>query len=551
MHDWTRRRGGHHGVTGIIPGVMISLIVAGLCALPGIHGARAATISVTTVDDELNLDGDCSLREAIAAANGDTPVDGCAAGAGLDIVTVPAGLYVLALAGAGEDGGLTGDLDITSDLDLAGAGAGVTVIDGASLDRVVDVDPAAAGVKVEIRGVTIQNGLAPQQGTLSSGGGVLNRGALTMTECAIRKNTGVALGTFGGGIFNFGSLTVDRCSVVDNDGNTGGGIYSHTGSDLLVRDSTVSGNSVGAYGGGINNRGSAMVENSTISGNTAFSGGGIKSWSTMTISSSTVTGNFATWGGGVNQSGGPVTLENTIVAMNMVSGGGGDCIGSTSSAGHNLDSDGTCLLVAGGDLSGADPLLGPLADNGGPTSTHALLDGSPAIDAASAMCPPPGTDQRGVARPQGAGCDMGSFEHVQVTMVDIDIRPGSFPNNINLDIPGVVPVAILSSETFDAGNVDGSTLAFSGSRARLRGRSGLEDSLEDVDGDGDLDLVAHFPIDQLGLTPESTMAVLNGELFDSTRIQGTDSVRIVPDQATAKEGRARRSRRVRSFRQRR
>src|SRR2546421_4431211 len=139
--------------------------------------AGATTIAVNTANDELAVDGNCSLREAISAANADAGVDGCPAGSGADTIVVPAGTYALSIAGAGEDANVSGDLDITSDLTIGGAGRAATIIDGAGLDRVVDVDPALAGVSVEISGVTIRRGLAP--GALAAfGGGVQNAGTL-------------------------------------------------------------------------------------------------------------------------------------------------------------------------------------------------------------------------------------------------------------------------------------------------------------------------------------------------------------------------------------
>ena len=103
-----------------------------------------------------------------------------------------------------------------------------------------------------------------------------------------------------------------------------------------------------------------------------------------------------------------MTLKNTIVANSAPDD---DCAGNlVTSNGSNIDSDGTCSLVAAGDLPNTNPQLGPLADNGGPTQTLALLAGSPAIDAGSGDCPPPATDQRGVTRPQGAACDIGAYE---------------------------------------------------------------------------------------------------------------------------------------------
>jgi len=119
-----------------------------------------------------------------------------------------------------------------------------------------------------------------------------------------------------------------------------------------------------------------------------------------------VAGNTTTTGGAIWSIAAAPTLKNTIIAYNS----GGNCSGAMASSGHNLEDANTCSLTAAGDLVNTDPILGPLADNGGPTWTHALLDGSPAINAGSGDCPPPAADQRGVARPQGAACDIGVFE---------------------------------------------------------------------------------------------------------------------------------------------
>jgi hypothetical protein len=163
-----------------------------------------------------------------------------------------------------------------------------------------------------------------------------------------------------------------------------------------------------------------------VSGNTAScsgtgcvaAGGGLtnRSDATLTLTNSTVSGNTvscsgascATQGGGLINVSGTVTLQNTIVAKQLA---GPDCAGLITSNGFNLDSDNTCQLTQPGDKPNvSNPLLGPLANNGGPTQTHALLPGSPAIDAVTSGCPPPNTDQRGVARPQGAACDIGAVE---------------------------------------------------------------------------------------------------------------------------------------------
>lgn len=134
----------------------------------------------------------------------------------------------------------------------------------------------------------------------------------------------------------------------------------------------------------------------------------------MTLTNVTINANAAvTDGGGIFvDSASSVAMKNTIIAN---SSGAPDCTGTTiTSPGHNLDSDNSCSLTGAGDLPDRDPLLGPLASNGGPTQTHALNAGSPAIDAADNVgCP--STDQRGVARPQGPTCDIGAFELQQAT----------------------------------------------------------------------------------------------------------------------------------------
>jgi hypothetical protein len=120
------------------------------------------------------------------------------------------------------------------------------------------------------------------------------------------------------------------------------------------------------------------------------------------------------------------------------------------------------------------------------------------------------------------------YAEVAVT-VDIDIKPCSDPNSINLDSKGVVPVAILGSADFDASTVDPETVELAGAPAQEKGKSGKYGSLDDVNGDGYLDLVIHVRTADLELNPGDTVAVLTGNLYDSTPILGSDSVRTVPD----------------------
>jgi hypothetical protein len=124
-----------------------------------------------------------------------------------------------------------------------------------------------------------------------------------------------------------------------------------------------------------------------------------------------------------------VTLRNTILS-NAPSANCFQGLGTLVSSGNNLSSDATCAasLTGPGDLNNTNPLLGPLANNGGPTQTHALLAGSPAIDAAGG-CPPPATDQRGVVRPQGSACDIGSFEFQGVGPTATPTATGPVPTS--------------------------------------------------------------------------------------------------------------------------
>ena len=219
-------------------------------------------------------------------------------------------------------------------------------------------------------------------------------------------------GAKGGGIRSFGTLNLHNSTVSGNSATQRGGGISNRGR-LNLDNSTLSVNKVsGDQGGGIYSCGTSVeIANSTLSANTAGSsglanGGAIySSCGTLTITNSTISDNNAGLGGGIWVVNIVVSLKNTIVANNT----GGNCSGTITSNGQNLDSDNTCGLTHPTDLPSVDPLLGPLQDNGGPTQTHALLPGSSAIDAGDDGAAP-ATDQRGVSRPQGAASDIGAFE---------------------------------------------------------------------------------------------------------------------------------------------
>jgi uncharacterized repeat protein (TIGR01451 family) len=234
----------------------------------------------------------------------------------------------------------------------------------------------------------------------TSGAGILNTGVnttATIQDTLISHNTAAAAG---GGINNNGSLTLTRSTLDHNQALSGGGI-DHNGSTLQLTNDTISQNSASDNGGGLHNRTSTTVVNLTIYSNSA-SGPGT--------------------GDNIYNDGDTASLaiKNRIVAG---AGAGGNCTndqGLITSQGHNLDSTNTCQFDAPGDIVDTDPVLGPLQDNGGATYTHTLLAGSLAINAGdNSGCP--GTDQRGVSRPQGATCDIGSYELIPGGEADLSL----------------------------------------------------------------------------------------------------------------------------------
>ena len=228
----------------------------------------------------------------------------------------------------------------------------------------------------------------------------------------------------GGGIITFGgSVAMTNSTVSGNTAAAGGGIFAGSGASVTVTNSTVSENTAAAAnpGGGIftEGGGSVTVTNSTVSGNTTSgSGGGIFANGEVTLVYATVAGNNAPVGANVDGNGnGALASFGSVVAL--PGGGGLNCAGlaSTTSNGSNLSDDASCGFTGTGDHQNAgDPGLGALASNGGPTETRLPQAGSPLIDAIPAgSCQADGasgisSDQRGVTRPQGPGCDIGAVE---------------------------------------------------------------------------------------------------------------------------------------------
>jgi CSLREA domain-containing protein len=386
----------------------------------------------------------CTLRAAVMEANR-LP--------GAQTINVPAGTYGFALAPAegGFDPAVGGDLDLTDDVTVEAAGTTVPIVDANDLSRVFEVSPgttatlrrltlrdgtdsSGGGVRVAtgtlvldrttvaanvasvsgggveadglnpilwIDGSTIRNNVA----SFSDGGGIDSRGQLVLTASTVRNNES---GGAGGGVRVSGAALISRSTIRDNEttgglGN-GGGI---SGNGLSIDRTTVSGNTAQSQGGGV--FGTGTIVNSTLSGNTtATNGGGASTNGSLTLTNVTVAANTATGGGRALHrfgSGSQLLVRNTILA----DPGGAECAGGApTSQGDNISSDATCALTAAGDLPSTNAMIDPLGFYGGPTRTHRLQPGSPALDAAAAVGL--ATDQRGVARPIGPAPDIGAVE---------------------------------------------------------------------------------------------------------------------------------------------
>lgn len=413
---------------------------------------RAPLYRVTRADDRAGAtcaEGDCSLREAISAANA---VPGA--------VIVPAGTYRVELAGASEDHNASGDFDLKAPMALYGAGMGETIVDGNALDRVFHVDPSGTGttqgrMTAHFADMAITGG---QTAGFSSGAGLFsNSGAafLSLERVAVRDNVSVANG---GGI-QAGMRGFLREVRVENNvatGNGGGLSLTNTSSGWnfdIVGSAIVGNRAAGAgtagTGGGIHSTQLLRISNSTIDGNEAYnSGGGLNvdgSNGELALYSSTVAHNRSDAeangvgsGGGLRFNGGKTsTVRHTAFAYNVDPTNPGaaifgpDCSKNNSTTlniGYSLVSDkrGSCSFAAATNLVDTDPGFdGQLGDHGGPTPTLLPLATSPLVDAGDeAGCKDFATgtrafDQRGAGHARvvdglGSGtprCDIGAVEY--------------------------------------------------------------------------------------------------------------------------------------------
>jgi len=440
------------------PGAQYSTVTAGITNVASggtVHVAAGTYYENITINKEVTI---------VGAGEGNTFIDG----GGLDTVLSIDGAYTIDLSGMTIQNGNTivdygvggihnngGTLTMTN-CTISGNTASVGIINVAggiynngtlemtscTVSGNIVGDVATAGIynkgALTMTDCVVSGNMAAlfPIGSVASGGGIGNdRGTLTMTNCTVSGNAA----SFGGGISNYGMLTMENCTVSSNIAEYGGGILNWDAT-ITMENSTVSGNTANFHGGGILNwDGTITMENCTVSGNIGI---GIVNGDateppteppfltrgTMTITNCTVSGNG---GGGIYVRYGDNTLINSIVYGNTAYD-----INVVSGSVEYTD----CIV---GDQGDPDSLLGPLQNNGGITETHALLPGSPAIDGCITECTVT-TDQRGIFRPQGDYCDIGSYE------VEVPNNPPNQPSNISpgIDATGVSLTPTLTSSPF-------------------------------------------------------------------------------------------------------
>ncbi|MFQ5717937.1 MAG: choice-of-anchor Q domain-containing protein [Acidobacteriota bacterium] len=423
----------------------------------------AAEIIVTSVQPFSGLgdvgDGVCTLDEAVLSANTNGAVGSldCAPGQiGADVVVLGPGTYALLPSDLARVDGLGA---LRESLQIAGAGAGATLILAAGrASTPVAVDPSAADIEVALTALTLA-GDSRQEGfrgvDLQGSGFTGARRDLIVADSVIR-DFDMVNGSGGGILSTVGTVTLLRAAIVHNSADNGGGLFIGSSGSAVVLDSTLSHNvAVRGLGGGLVLNPSAVgtVLNSTVARNEALSVGGVftASGSVLEMANTTVSENMSTLFTGGVRAFGLTRVANSIVLANV----SGDCSGFVLSDDYNLFGLGAGCPVTGAGDREVDPavtfteILGPLADNGGPTQTYAPLPGSLAVDSGDpAGCMDPGgvaldADQAGGPRPvdgDGDGlaiCDVGSFEFqlartpadeladLQALVDSLGLRPGT------------------------------------------------------------------------------------------------------------------------------
>jgi CSLREA domain-containing protein len=427
----------------MIPALLLAPTTAALAAdtytvtvLTDDYSGNPANLNGTASNCPANGNGgNCSLRDAIMAANGD------------------AGSTVLFT-------GLAGDLPlgyslppIAVNMTIDGTGAAIT-IDGQNATAAIAVNSGT----VIVQNLTIANGNSATEGGL--GGAIYNNGHLTVNGVVFQSDTTEGGGT-GGAIYNSGTLVVNTSSFNNDSAGSGGALYNDVGGSLTVNDCTFNGDTANTFGGAVfqNNGNLLTVTTSTFVGNTALGGygGGVYSAATgasVTVQDSTFSGNVAaTAGGGVAYKGTVLTLENNLFVEST------ECFaesGSTCPAAGGADANGNLVGSSAGTTAASLGLL-PLGSYGGPTQTMLPLATSSAVCAGVASLVPGGiatyVDQRGFvsnAACVDAGADQSNY--ITVTTGADDAIPGTAGN-----CPGAVCTlrdAIAAANAVLGGDID-------------------------------------------------------------------------------------------------
>ncbi len=370
------------------------------------NGGNCSTMTIDDLSND-NPNGAISLREAICAANN---------AAGADTINIPAGIYQISITpDASTDDNADGDLDITSEITLQGAGKTTTFIQAGTdasngIDRLLHVVNSNASLTLE--GLTIRYGRASV-----NGGGIYNEGTLSLSNTMVISNTAVAqdaVGGKGGGIYNLGSASITGSTIQGNDstnqgsgvvnpGNlsggglyndggtftvttslitsntashTGGGIYS-TGGDLNISATQIVTNSADGTGGIYIQGGSADIQSSTISGNwsNSFNSGGIYNQGNTTLANSTITNNQADGSGGGIYNEGTITITGGTISGNSANSSGGGIYNNAGTAtiststvnanSANSSGGGICGSGSGGVISVSSSTINENTAGGG------------------------------------------------------------------------------------------------------------------------------------------------------------------------------------------
>jgi predicted outer membrane repeat protein len=379
------------------------------CVLAWTSIAHAAVLSVDTTADS----GTGSLRAAIADANlgqgSNTIAINLPAPATIQLLTpLPTLGFMLTITGPGS-----GELTIRGD----GTAPVFTTNGMVQISRVTITagkGDNGGGIAVTGGSLVLLNSTVTGNTATTAGSGIYSLGTLTIRDSKITGNT--VEGNTGPAVYGGGTTTVTDSTIADNAGTAI--VFPTPNKTLTINRSTISGNQGGTGIGGLQLQGgTATIIGSTFSGNSGQQAGelAISAGATLSLFDVTVFGTTAP--ALLGDPGSMITLRNTLLAGTGVRCSAGNV---PTSQGHNLSSDATCHLTDTTDKAGADPLLAPLADNGGSTKTHTLLAGSPAANAGGDGASQEATDQRGKVRVQFGAVDIGA---VEVTEPVISTQP--------------------------------------------------------------------------------------------------------------------------------